>query len=143
MLLTIDEDDHIVDIRGDRKSPMSKGYACFKGLLAEETHHDPARLIKPLKRMPDGSFETISAEQALDEVADKIRAIIADSGPGAVATYTGSGAMLNGTAMMIMPPFREALACTMHEGTDFNVHARKFGDVVGGCRCAAVILRAV
>ena len=67
--LWIDENDRIVDIQGDREQPMSKGYACFKGLQAEEAHHGPARLLHPLKRQPDGSFARILLEQALDEIA--------------------------------------------------------------------------
>ena len=31
MVLTMDDDDKIVAMRGDKAQPMSKGYACFKG----------------------------------------------------------------------------------------------------------------
>ena len=58
----------IVDIRGDKDNPMWNGYVCFKGLQAEEFHHGPQRLLRPLKRQPDGSFAEISSEQALDEI---------------------------------------------------------------------------
>ena len=68
--LTIDENDRICRIQGDHDQPMSKGYMCFKGLQAEDAHHGPARLLHPLKRMPDGSFKQIALETALDEIAD-------------------------------------------------------------------------
>src|SRR4051812_17761114 len=71
--LKIDAKDRIVHIRGDDEQPMSKGYACFKGLQAEEAHHGPARLLRPLKRQEDGSFVEIGLEQALDEIAERLR----------------------------------------------------------------------
>ena len=110
MVLTIDEDDRIVQISGDRDGPMTKGYACFKGLQAAEAHHGPGRILTPQKRLPDGRFVTIPLEQALDEIADKLRAIIDAGGAKAVAMYIGSGAMLNGATMMVSSAFREALA---------------------------------
>jgi anaerobic selenocysteine-containing dehydrogenase len=70
--LKINAHDRIVDIKGDRQQPMSKGYACFKGLQAEEAHHGPARLLHSLKRQPDGSFARIPLDQALDEIAAKL-----------------------------------------------------------------------
>jgi anaerobic selenocysteine-containing dehydrogenase len=115
MQLTIDDADRIVDIKGDRDHPMSKGYACFKGLAAAEAPYSPARLLKPLKRMPDGSFVEIGVEQALDEVADKLRSIIARGGPDAVATYTGSGGpVMTATANTMLPAFREAIGTRGH-----------------------------
>ena len=40
--LLIDENDHIVDIRGDHDNPLTRGYACYKGLQSAEAHHGPA-----------------------------------------------------------------------------------------------------
>ena len=56
MVVTIDDEQNkIVRIRGDKQNPMSRGYVCFKGLQAEEAHHGPSRLLRPLKRQADGS----------------------------------------------------------------------------------------
>ena len=41
--------------------------------------------------MPDGHYEEITSQQALDEIAEKIESIIKHHGPGAIATYTGTG----------------------------------------------------
>lgn len=89
--LQIDENDRIVHIRGDKQQPMTKGYVCFKGLQAEEAHHGPARLLRPLKRLPDGSFAEIPLEQALDEIAEKIRAYYENGNRDAIALFTGNG----------------------------------------------------
>ena len=70
MVLTIENGtDRIVAVKGDKENPLSRGYVCFKGLQAEEAHHGPQRLLRPLKRQPDGSFAEIDSEQALDEIA--------------------------------------------------------------------------
>src|SRR3546814_16094185 len=57
--LTVDENERILSVRGDPDSPLTGGYACFKGLQEGESHHGPARLLHPLKRQPDGSFPRI------------------------------------------------------------------------------------
>jgi anaerobic selenocysteine-containing dehydrogenase len=91
VVMTIDDNQHkIVDIRGDKDNPMSQGYACFKGLQAEDMLHGPSRLLRPLKRQPDGSFVEISSQQAIDEIAAKLRTIIAERGPQAVGTFMGT-----------------------------------------------------
>jgi anaerobic selenocysteine-containing dehydrogenase len=108
MILAIDDSlNKIVDIRGDKENPMSRGYVCFKGLQAEEAHHGPSRLLRPLKRQPDGSYAQIGSEQALDEIADKLRAILDRDGPEAVAVFMGTQGALVSTNLMFA--FLEAI----------------------------------
>lgn len=110
MHLKIDEETNkIVDIRGDKENPLSGGYACFKGLQAEEAHHGESRLLHPLKRQPDGSFEQISMEKALDEVGAKLSALIERDGPDAIGVYFGNGSIFNSTAVTMQASFLEAI----------------------------------
>lgn len=88
--LTI-EDDRIVGVRGDKEHPMTWGYACIKGLQAPAQYYGPTRLLHPLKRGPDGRFERIPLDQAMDEISDRLREIIDCHGPESVATFRGSG----------------------------------------------------
>ncbi len=98
VLMTIDDSQNkIVDIRGDKGNPMSRGYVCFKGLQAEEMHHGPSRLLHPLKRQHDGSYVEIDSEQALDEIAAKLRVILDRNGPDAIGTFMGTQATLVST----------------------------------------------
>ena len=94
MRLKVGGEGQIVDIRADVDHPMTKGYACFKGLQAEEAHHGPARLLKPLKRQPDGSFEEIGLEQALDEIAEKLRPYYDSGDKDAIGLFNGNGVSL-------------------------------------------------
>jgi anaerobic selenocysteine-containing dehydrogenase len=92
VILSIDENDRIVKVRGDRADPMSQGYVCIKGIESPHLYHGPQRLTNPLKRMADGSFAKIGLEQALDEIAEKLTRIIARDGPDAVGLFKGGNA---------------------------------------------------
>ncbi|MEO6718183.1 MAG: molybdopterin-dependent oxidoreductase [Novosphingobium sp.] len=109
VVLKIDKETQaILSVKGDKDNPVSNGYVCFKGLQAEEYHHGPQRLLRPLKRLTDGSFAEIGIEQALDEIADKLKAIVAKGGPQAVAGFKGT-AGVNVTTHMIQLDFLHAL----------------------------------
>ncbi|HPS57965.1 MAG TPA: molybdopterin-dependent oxidoreductase [Spirochaetota bacterium] len=84
------ENNRIIKVRGDRDNPRSKGYVCRKGMnIAYHQHHDD-RLKYPLKRTDKG-FERISWEQATDEIAARLKEIIAKNGPGSYAYMGGGG----------------------------------------------------
>ena len=91
-VVRIDDDGRMIDVRADRDDPSTLGYACFKGLKAAEAHNSPDRVLEPRKRMPDGSFQPIELEVALDEIAAKIGASIESDGPESIAGYRGGGA---------------------------------------------------
>ncbi|MDB5395478.1 MAG: nitrate reductase [Rhodospirillales bacterium] len=109
VVLTVDDDDQLVDIRADRDDGQTLGFACFKGLQAVELHNGPARLLHPLKRQPDGSFVRIKLETALDEIAAKIKEIIAEDGADAIAGYRGGGAFFNASACTLLQDFLRAV----------------------------------
>ncbi len=78
------------------------GYACFKGMKANEAHNSPDRILKPLKKQPDGSFVAIKLEQALDEIAQRISRILQDKGPEAIAGYKGGGAFFTASSVTLL-----------------------------------------
>ena len=106
VVLTLDEEDRITDIRGDKSNPLSKGYACFKGLQAEELIHGPQRVRRPRKRLTDGSFGTSSMSAALDEIAQRLQAIMDRDGPEAVGVLAGGGSYLSATNHVMFKDFR-------------------------------------
>ena len=73
MVATV-EDGKIVQLRPDPEHPLSRGYACPKGIAMAEVQNDPDRVLHPLKRMPGGDFERVSWEQALTDIAARLRA---------------------------------------------------------------------
>ncbi len=84
------EDGRVTAVRGDPSDPMTGGYTCMKGRQMPDQLYDPQRLRTCLRRRSSGGFEEISTEQALDEIAGRLLAIIAEYGPRAVASYSGT-----------------------------------------------------
>jgi anaerobic selenocysteine-containing dehydrogenase len=99
------EDDRIVGIRGSRANPYTAGVLCAKVPEAyPEFVHGPRRLLTPLRRVGakgEGRFERISWDEALDRVADRFTAIMAEHGPQAIVplNYAGPHGFLAGGSM--------------------------------------------
>ncbi len=109
VVVTLDEDEHLLDIRGDHDDPQTMGYACFKGMKAVEAHNSSERILTPLKRMPDGSFKPVSREQALDEIAQKIQHISDRDGAEAIAGYKGGGGFFTSTSVNMLNELIKAM----------------------------------
>lgn len=103
------ENGRAVKVMGDRQSPLYKGYTCPKGRALPEAHNHPDRLLHSRKRQPDGSYATIATASAIDEISAKLKAIIAEYGPEAVAVYPGNGTVNNPVNISIAVSFLNAL----------------------------------
>ncbi|MEP0983949.1 molybdopterin-dependent oxidoreductase [Leptolyngbya sp. AS-A5] len=71
-LLVQVEAGHLVKIRGDQNHPISAGYLCQKAAQLNHYQNHANRLHHPLRRTPDGSFEPISWDTAIAEIADRL-----------------------------------------------------------------------
>ncbi len=85
------KDNRVVAVRGDPDNAVTRGYTCIKGRAELERIYHPERLLATTKQV-DGHREEIAAEQALDEIAEKVREIVDRYGPRSVAVYAGCGA---------------------------------------------------
>ncbi len=79
-------------VKGDTEHPANAGRLCSKGTALGNTFALKGRLLEP-KMRKDGVLETVDWEDALDAVAQKFNAVIAEHGPDAVAFYV-SGQLL-------------------------------------------------
>ena len=84
------EDNRIVKTRGDKDNPRSKGYVCRKGANIAFHQHHKDRLTHPLKRIGD-RFERIPWDQAIAEIAAKLKKIVGTYGPKSYAYMGGGG----------------------------------------------------
>jgi len=84
------EDGRMVKVRPDKDNLRSEGYACRKGLNVIYHQYPADRLTQPLKRVGD-RFEPISWDQAIDEIAEKMRGLVDRHGPRCLA-YMGASA---------------------------------------------------
>ena len=88
-------DGRLTKLIGDSSHPRSRGALCAAGYGFSQVAYSPDRLTDPLKKADNGSFVTITWEQAYSEIAEKINnvgaqslAYIHDSNPS--AAYYGS-----------------------------------------------------
>lgn len=84
------ENNRIVKVKPDKDNPKSEGYVCRKGLKVAHYQHHADRLMQPLKR-EGGGFREISWDQALDEIAARLRGIVDEHGPRSFAYMGGGG----------------------------------------------------
>jgi len=84
------EDNRMVKVRPDKDNVRSEGYVCRKGLNVPFHQHHADRLTHPLKKV-NGGFQVISWEQAIDEIAIKLREILDTYGPRSLAYMGGGG----------------------------------------------------
>lgn len=87
-----------ISVKGDPDNPLYRGFCCVKGRSMPQQWSSPTRLLHSQKRRPDGSHEPIPVEQAMDEIALRLREILETRGPRAVATYSGTMATNAGAA---------------------------------------------
>ena len=64
----------VVHVEGDPDHPINRGTLCPKGASLEQDILNERRLLKPQVRRPGGTeWEDISWEQAIDEIATKVK----------------------------------------------------------------------
>ena len=82
---------HFVKFRGDKRHPASQGYACEKPHRLDHYQHATDRLTTPLRRRPDGTFESIDWDTAISEVAARLGAVRDTFGGDTIFYYGGGG----------------------------------------------------
>ncbi len=72
-------------------NPLLSKHICFKGVAAPSIHNHADRLRVPLKRVGErgeDKWEEISYEQAMDEIAEKLKGIVSQYGPESFVVST-------------------------------------------------------
>jgi len=98
LVLDVAADGRTIEkVRPDHDHPVTAGFACNKGLLTGEIHHDPHRLDRPQRRVGD-RFVDATWDEALEDISTRVAALIEDHGASAIAGYIGNPAAFNATA---------------------------------------------
>ncbi|MCA9643168.1 MAG: molybdopterin-dependent oxidoreductase [Myxococcales bacterium] len=87
----VDNKVRLTKVRGDEAHPSSGGYLCQKAARLNHYQNHADRLDTPLRRRPDGSFEPIDWDTAIQEIAAWMREIKQKHGGEAFAYYGGGG----------------------------------------------------
>lgn len=91
------ENDRVTKVEGDPSHPITQGKICGRGRMLETRTNSSQRLLYPLKKI-NGNFEQISWEQALNEIAAKLKEIKEMYGSTAVLhshDYANNGLLKN------------------------------------------------
>ena len=97
------EAGRVVKVQGDPDHPPTHGALCTKVSRYAERSYHPDRVLTPLKRVGPkgaGQFKQVSWDEALDDIAARLRAIAARD-PQAIVPYSYAGTMglLQGESM--------------------------------------------
>ena len=88
------EDGRLVEVRGNKDHPMTRGTLCVKLKDYHEHHYNPDRVLYPLRRSgPKGSrqFTRISWDEATAEITSRWKDIIGKYGSQAIMPYSYLG----------------------------------------------------
>src|SRR5258707_1652785 len=105
VLVTVDElSGRAVKVQGDPSHPVTRGFLCGKVAKYLDRVYSPDRLLCPMRRkagvakgpLAQGreaeAFERIGWDEALDEIAARLKKIAGEVGPGGVLPYSYGGA---------------------------------------------------
>lgn len=128
------ENRRFVRIQGDLKDPHSEGYLCQKATALDHYQNHARRLIHPMRKRPDGTFEKIDWETAISEIAEKLLRI-RDTFGGTSIAYYGGGGQGNHLGGAYAQPLRKALgtpyaynSLAQEKTGSFWVNGKLFGD---------------
>jgi anaerobic selenocysteine-containing dehydrogenase len=108
------QDDRLVSLRADKDHPLSAGFACQKGIAFTEVVNDPDRVTAPLRRRADGTFEEVTWDNALADIAKRLSEIHRRHGSGAVGWYFGNPGAFSYSHLMAVVCFINGLGLGAH-----------------------------
>jgi formate dehydrogenase len=108
MVATV-EDERLTKLRPDRDQPLSAGFACPKGIAMGDVQSDPDRVLHPLRRRADDSFERVTWPEALDEIGERLDSIRDRHGGDAIGWYMGNPGAFSYSHPLWVKGFLDAL----------------------------------
>lgn len=87
------KDEQLVKVTGNEQDPVLQGRICPKSQLSVQLYDSEHRLRQPLKRIGErgeNKFEEISWQQALDEIADRLRDVAKQHGNESLGIFSGT-----------------------------------------------------
>ena len=103
VLVTVDDSGRATKIQGDPSHPVTRGFLCGKVAKYLDRVYSPDRLLYPMRRKPgvpkgplaqhseQNAFERITWDEALDEIASRLKSIAAEHGAESILPYSYAG----------------------------------------------------
>src|SRR5581483_8180831 len=103
-------DGRVVNVVADQDNPHSYGFMCTKPKAMVEITDDPERITRPLRRVGGpGEFEPVSWDDALDDIATRLRELVRRHGPACFATHAGNPSAYDACGTLAINGLREAI----------------------------------
>ena len=86
------KDGRLLKVEGNPRDPNSRGYLCARGQASLNHLYHPERLLYPLQRVGkrgEGKWKRISWDEALNQIADKLKAVRESGHPEEFALHQG------------------------------------------------------
>lgn len=98
MRVTVDNlSGRAIKVEGDSSHPVTRGYLCNKVNNYLDLVYNEKRVLYPHRRVgpkgPDAKFVRIGWDEALAEIAARLKSVIAEYGPEAVQPFSYSGTL--------------------------------------------------
>src|SRR4051794_5582386 len=107
------EDGRLQQLRPDKEHPLSRGFACPKGIAMTEVQNDPDRVLHPLKRVGGpGEFERVSWDEALDDITARLKNVMALHGNDSIGWYMGNPGAFSYSHVLWAKGFLDGLGST-------------------------------
>jgi anaerobic selenocysteine-containing dehydrogenase len=133
------ENNKLIALEPDTDNEVYGGYTCIKGRQLPEQLYYPKRILSSLKRNADGSRTSISSVQALDEIAEQLKAILKKHGPRSIASYNGTVSFQNSATHPVAKAWHVALdspsyytSITIDQPAKVGIGAARMGFWSGG-----------
>jgi len=94
------EDGRVRSIEPHSQNRATPEGPCLKGLSYVERANSPGRILYPLRKTAEGTFEQISTEEAIEIIAAKMQALKSRYGAQSILFYASSGTsgLINGNS---------------------------------------------
>lgn len=90
------QDGRVVELQGDHAHPITRGFACAKMYRYPERQEHVDRLLFPQKRVGakgEGKFVPVAWDEAIEEIADRVKQTLDNYGPQSILPYCYAGTM--------------------------------------------------
>lgn len=116
-LIATVEDGRLTALRPDHDNPISKGFACTKGVGMTQVVNDPDRVTAPLRRVGGpGEFEPTTWDEALRDIAERLKRSRDVHGPESIALTIGNPMAFSYSATIWSKGLQKALGTPWYYG---------------------------
>jgi anaerobic selenocysteine-containing dehydrogenase len=103
VLVTVNAEGRAIKVQGDPSHPVTQGFLCGKVAKYLDRVYSPQRILNPMRRKAGvakeplakgrelDAFEQISWDEALDEIAARLKQVAQSHGPESILPYSYAG----------------------------------------------------